>query len=75
MDLYVCHLHSSHRSTLIIADIDTKVSQVISLRFNKESFWERGNFPPTIVNDSAVVKLVNPWRESPNNNAPFDQRE
>ncbi|KAK4685148.1 protection of telomeres protein 1, partial [Tremellales sp. Uapishka_1] len=53
--------------------IDSRVSQVISLRFNKESFWQRGDFPSTITNDSAVIKLTNPWIQSGNNVAPFDQ--
>ena len=57
--------------------IDSKVSQVISLRFNKQSFWERGKFPSTITNSTTgdVIKLINPWLSSEKNNAPFDQRE
>ncbi|EIW67677.1 hypothetical protein TREMEDRAFT_33305, partial [Tremella mesenterica DSM 1558] len=55
--------------------IDSRVSQVISLRFNKESFWKRGNFPSTITNTTTgdVQKLINPWIQSENNVAPFDQ--
>ena len=58
-----------------LADIDSKVSQVISLRFDQESFWTRGKFPGTITNTTTgdVVKLTNPWIASENNNAPFDQ--
>ncbi|KAL7423010.1 hypothetical protein Q5752_002308 [Cryptotrichosporon argae] len=52
---------------------DTKVSQSMSLRFNKESFWKRGDFPDTITNNSVVEKLTNPWVLSENNVAPFDQ--
>ncbi|ODO09972.1 hypothetical protein I350_02196 [Cryptococcus amylolentus CBS 6273] len=54
--------------------IDSRVSQVVSLRFNKESFWTRGKFPSTYTNNSDVVKLTNPWSSSENNNAPFDQK-
>ncbi|WVQ83051.1 hypothetical protein IAT38_005189 [Cryptococcus sp. DSM 104549] len=53
--------------------IDSRVSQVISLRFAKESFWTRGKFPTTYTNGSEVVKLTNPWSSSENNVAPFDQ--
>ena len=58
------------------ADIDSRISQVISLRFG-QSFWNRGQFPVTITNTTTgdVVKLTNPWLLSPNNVAPFDQRE
>lgn len=61
----------------LIPDIDSRVSQVISLRFNKDSFWNRGKFPSTITNTTTgdVVKLLNPWAASENNVAPFDQRE
>ncbi|WVQ73286.1 hypothetical protein IAR50_002854 [Cryptococcus sp. DSM 104548] len=54
--------------------IDSRVSQVVSLRFNKESFWTRGKFPSTYTNNSDVVKLTDPWSSSDNNNAPFDQK-
>jgi len=55
--------------------IDSKVSQVISLRFNAQSFWSRGVFPPTITNTTTgdIIKLTNPWIQSDNNVAPFDQ--
>lgn len=49
------------------------MSQVVSLRFKKESFWNRGFFPGTIVNDTSIIKLTNPWIQSENNVAPFDQ--
>lgn len=57
--------------------IDSKVSQVISLRFNKDSFWERGKFPGTVTNTTTgdVVKLTDPWIASEENVAPFDQRK
>ena len=55
--------------------IDSRVSQVISLRFGKESFWKRGNFPSTITNTTTgeIHKLTNPWIQSNANVAPFDQ--
>ncbi|KIR68677.1 hypothetical protein I314_01100 [Cryptococcus bacillisporus CA1873] len=39
--------------------IDLRISQVTSLRFNKESFWTRGKFPSTYTNGSQVLKLTN----------------
>lgn len=62
---------------LFSPDIDTKVSQVISLRFGKQSFWEKGKFPGTITNKTTgdVQRLVNPWINQEENVAPFDQRE
>lgn len=53
--------------------VDSRVNQVISLRFNKESFWTRGKFPTTIANGSDIVKLTNIWSKSEKNVAPFDQ--
>jgi hypothetical protein len=62
---------------VVYADIDSRVSQVISLRFGSESFWTRGKFPTTITNSTTgdVIKLTNPWAQSTNNVAPFDQGE
>ena len=45
---------------------------MLDLRFN-EPFFNRGQFPPTIQNDSQIVALPNPWLNRPNS-APFDQR-
>lgn len=53
--------------------VDSRVNQVISLRFNKESFWSRGKFPTTMQNGSDIVKLTNIWSKSEENVAPFDQ--
>ncbi|WVQ96527.1 hypothetical protein IAU59_003632 [Kwoniella sp. CBS 9459] len=53
--------------------IDSRVAQVVSYRFNKESFWSRGKFPATYTNNTEVIKLVNPWLSSDKNVAPFDQ--
>jgi hypothetical protein len=53
--------------------VDSRVNQIISLRFNKESFWTRGKFPTTFTNGSDIVKLTNPWSKSTENVAPFDQ--
>ncbi|OCF72751.1 hypothetical protein I204_05980 [Kwoniella mangroviensis CBS 8886] len=53
--------------------IDSRVAQVISYRFNKESFWSRGKFPTTYTNNTEVIKLINPWLASSENVAPFDQ--
>ncbi|KAJ9112880.1 hypothetical protein QFC19_000435 [Naganishia cerealis] len=53
--------------------VDSRVNQIISLRFNKESFWSRGKFPSTFTNGSDIVKLTNIWSKSEDNVAPFDQ--
>ncbi|OCF35123.1 hypothetical protein I317_01835 [Kwoniella heveanensis CBS 569] len=53
--------------------IDSRVAQVVSYRFNKESFWTRGKFPATYTNNTEVIKLTNPWLSSDENVAPFDQ--
>lgn len=56
--------------------IDSRVAQVISLRF-KDSFWTKGKFPSTITNTTSgeIQRLTNPWIASENNVAPFDQRK
>ncbi|WWC70921.1 uncharacterized protein I206_104873 [Kwoniella pini CBS 10737] len=53
--------------------IDSRVAQVMSFRFAKEPFWSRGKFPTTYTNNTEVIKLINPWLSSSENNAPFDQ--
>jgi len=46
---------------------------MIDLRFDKESFFQRGDFPKTVVNGTTEVVLENPW-EGRSNSAPFDQQ-
>ncbi|WWC62746.1 uncharacterized protein I303_105343 [Kwoniella dejecticola CBS 10117] len=53
--------------------IDSRVAQVMSFRFAKESFWSKGKFPTTYTNNTEVIKLINPWLSSSENVAPFDQ--
>lgn len=45
---------------------------MLIIRFD-EPFFTRGQFPPTIQNNSQIVALPNPWVDRPNS-APFDQR-
>jgi len=53
--------------------VDSRINQILSLRFDKKSFWERGMFPQTIVNGTGEVRLQDPWVLADNNVAPFDQ--
>lgn len=58
--------------------VDSKLHSMLSLNFKggaKNSFWERGGFPPTAVNGSGGEEVVvqDPW-EGRGNVAPFDQR-
>ena len=46
---------------------------MIDLRFDKESFFQRGEFPKTVINGTTEVVLENPWEGRPNS-APFDQQ-
>lgn len=61
MDLCAPSRHRSNTTDGLTSDIASKVSQVISLRFNKDSFWTRGHFPGTITNTTTgdVIKLTN----------------
>jgi hypothetical protein len=45
---------------------------MVDLRFNVPMF-ARGDFPPTIQNNSQTIALQNPWINR-GNSAPFDQR-
>lgn len=52
--------------------VDKRTARIIDLRFD-QSFWQRGNFPSTILNNTAApVVLQNPWADS-GNSAPFDK--
>lgn len=76
--MWTCQFTWPHRGARADGtDIDSKVSQVLSLRFGKQSFWEKGKFPGTVTNSTTgdVIKLINPWINSEENVAPFDQRE
>ena len=46
---------------------------MIDLRFDQESFFQRGKFPKTVINGTTEVALENPW-EGRSNSAPFDQQ-
>ena len=46
---------------------------MIDLRFARETFFQRGNFPKTVVNGTTEVVLEDPWKGRPNS-APFDQQ-
>jgi len=52
--------------------LDSRVQRVLDLRFNSQSFFERGDFPVVVQNGSQEVVLEDPWAGRPNV-APFDQ--
>lgn len=53
--------------------VDRRVDRMIDLRFGQQSFFQRGNFPKTVINGTTEVVLKNPWEGRPNS-APFDQQ-
>ena len=53
--------------------VDRRIDRMIDLRFDKESFFQRGEFPKTVINGTTEVVLENPWEGRPNS-APFDQQ-
>jgi beta-glucanase (GH16 family) len=53
--------------------VDSKLHHMIELKMNKQSFWERGDFPPVVSNGTESIALKNPWVNG-TNAAPFDQR-
>ncbi|KAJ7583872.1 GH16 beta-1,3-glucan recognition protein [Mycena floridula] len=52
--------------------VDTRLHHLLDLRV-KQSFWDRGTFPPVVRNGSDDVILENPWINGAKS-APFDQR-
>ena len=53
--------------------MDKRTARVIDLRFD-QTFWQRGNFPATVLNNTAApVVLQNPWADSGTKSAPFDK--
>jgi len=53
--------------------VDRRIDRMIDLRLDKESFFQRGKFPKTVMNGTTEVVLENPWEGRPNS-APFDQQ-
>ncbi|EPQ51586.1 glycoside hydrolase family 16 protein [Gloeophyllum trabeum ATCC 11539] len=56
--------------------MDNRLHTMLNLKTDsgKNSFWTRGNFPATAMNNSATPVVVpNPWQNS-GPNAPFDQQ-
>ena len=51
--------------------IDTRTRRSLDVQFNTP-FFNRGNFPESITNNSEVIPVPNPW-EGRGNSAPFDQ--
>lgn len=49
--------------------VDSRLMEVMYTGF-KQSLWSQGDFP---VVDDNNDKVANPWADSPNKNAPFDQ--
>jgi hypothetical protein len=55
--------------------IDNKVQTALTVKFD-QSFWDRGNYPTFYTDEGGnIAKLENPWFNSVNKAAPFDQRE
>ncbi|KAF5375890.1 hypothetical protein D9615_008202 [Tricholomella constricta] len=53
--------------------VDTRLHHMMPvLNLKKESFWERGDFPPVVQNGSQAVILDNPWVNG-TKAAPFDE--
>jgi hypothetical protein len=51
--------------------IDSRLNKVLNVDFTKENMWQRGQFANRLEN---YTILHDPWLNSSNNNAPFDQR-
>jgi len=51
--------------------VDNRLDRMIDVRIT-QSFWDRGNFPPTVQNGTETILLENPWA-SGDISAPFDQ--
>ena len=45
---------------LVTLDIDSRIKQVLSLKTNKQTFWERGEFPNSYINGTDEVAVVSP---------------
>ncbi|KAG6890189.1 hypothetical protein C0995_010894 [Termitomyces sp. Mi166 len=53
--------------------VDTRLHHMMPvLKLNKQSFWERGDFPPVVQNGSEAIILNNPWVNG-TTAAPFDE--
>ncbi|KAG6856109.1 hypothetical protein H0H87_007361, partial [Tephrocybe sp. NHM501043] len=53
--------------------VDTRLHHMMPvLKLNKQSFWERGDFPPVVQNGSQSIILNNPWVNG-TTAAPFDE--
>ncbi len=52
--------------------VDTRLQTLLEIRFDKQSFFERGDYPSVIFNGSNIEPLKNPWAGG-NNASPFDQ--
>jgi len=53
--------------------VDTRLHHMMPvLKLDKQSFWDRGNFPRVVQNGSETIVLDNPWING-TKAAPFDQ--
>ncbi|KAL5528155.1 hypothetical protein ACEPAF_7291 [Sanghuangporus sanghuang] len=52
--------------------VDTPLHQMFEIKFDKP-FFERGDFPLTALNGSEPVAILDPWKDSGSNSAPFDK--
>ena len=52
--------------------VDSRLQTLLEIRFDKQSFFERGAYPDVIFNGSSIEPLKNPWAGG-NNASPFDK--
>ncbi|RPD53558.1 glycoside hydrolase family 16 protein [Lentinus tigrinus ALCF2SS1-7] len=52
--------------------VDSRLTYSLYVNFN-EPFFERGDFPPVVQNDTDFIATPNPWKNGTKNVAPFDQ--
>ncbi|KAI0771445.1 concanavalin A-like lectin/glucanase [Irpex lacteus] len=56
--------------------VDTRLHKMLDVSFLKETFFERGDFPPYVANGSQTIQTPNPWVEAGGNGknaAPFNK--
>jgi hypothetical protein len=54
---------------------DSRINDMLTVQYknSKSSFWNRAGFPSTAQNGSSEVVVTNPYADSGDNSAPFDQ--
>lgn len=52
--------------------VDTRLHKMLDVSFLKETFFERGDFPPYVANGSQTIQTPNPWVEAVDGESPSD---